>query len=98
MRQSRQKVTAPRHYTRAPITEALIDIQVDLPPQIKLKDFEAIQAGVKIDYPGRRSRISVRGELSAGEQLGATAQQKTTGYLFYSPDEKQVFQARLDGF
>ena len=91
-------MTAHRHYARAPITEALIDIQVDLPAEIELKDLEAIQAAIKTEYPGRRTRLTLRGEFSAGEQAGATARQKTMGYLFYSPDERQVFQARLDGF
>ncbi len=85
-------------YENAPITEALIDIRVELPSSATLSTFEAIHAEVKDCYPGKRKRIYVEGQFLVGQEPGATTKQTEMGFLFSSENGKQVFQARLDGF
>lgn len=87
-------------YENAPITEALIDIRVELPPAVTLLDLAPIHEVVKERYPRKRNRIYVQGQLSVGDEIGvgATAKQTPMGFTLTSDDEKQVFQARLDGF
>lgn len=87
------------HYENAPITEALIDIRVDLPVSVAaLQLLEAVHERVKDRYPGKKRRLYVEGRFSAGDEVGASARQTLVGFSFSSEDGKQVFQARRDGF
>jgi uncharacterized protein (TIGR04255 family) len=87
------------HYENAPITEALIDIRVELPTALAgLRVLESVHERVKSGYPGKKKRLYVQGQFSAGDQVGASATQTHTGFAFSSEDGKQIFQARLDGF
>ncbi len=85
-------------YEKAPITEALIDIRVELPSDVVLKTLEAIHGQVQDRYPGKKKRIYAQGQFSAGEEIGAVARQKEMGFVLRSEDGKQIFQVRLDGF
>ena len=87
-----------RQYSNAPITEALIDIQVELPAGTTLSALESAFDRIKERYPTKKKRIFFEGQFSGGEELGASAKQKHMGFAFYSADGKQIIQARLDGF
>lgn len=87
-----------RHYRNAPITEALIDLRVELPKRITVADLEKAYAQEKQAYPTKKNRNLVTGQMQFGEQVAAAASSKHIGFLFTSKDEKQIFQARLDGF
>lgn len=86
------------HYKRAPITEALIDIRVDLPSGSGFEKLKEIERFVTVDYP--KTQVRNRGEAAFhfGAEVKATAQQEPWGIFFYSSDEKQVLQTRMDGF
>ena len=87
-----------RHYSKAPITEALIDIQVQLPPSVNLGTLNGLFDEVKERYPRKRDRVYFQSQFVAGEAAASTSQHAVMGYSFHSQDERQVFQARLDGF
>jgi len=87
-----------RHYTIAPITEALIDIQVQLPPSVSLGRLNGLSDEVKEQYPKKKDRIYFQSQFVAGEATKSTSQHSVLGYSFHSQDERQDFQARLDGF
>ena len=95
---SQGKNTNPTHYSKAPLTEAVLDIRVELPSEITLQQLKDVQAGEKEKYPRREDIIIVVGHMSMGSQVGASAQQTHNGYRFVSQDSRQIFQARLDGF
>lgn len=86
-------------YPNAPITEAIIDIRVQLPEGTGVGELEKVQEGLEAAYPTKRKRMQAEFHGEMGER-GATAaaSSKQIGYVFKSRDEKQVFQARLDGF
>jgi uncharacterized protein (TIGR04255 family) len=87
------------HYENAPITEALIDIRVELPATTKgLQALESVHDRVKDRYPGKSKRIYLSGQFSAGDEVGASASQTPMGFAFNSEDGKPIFQARRDGF
>ena len=87
------------HYENAPITEALIDIQVELPDSVTgIQVLESVHDHVKNRYPGKKKRIHVQGQFSAGAEVGASATQTLMGFSFSSEDGKHIFQARRDGF
>jgi uncharacterized protein (TIGR04255 family) len=87
------------HYLKPPITEAIIDLRVDLPESTTIDDLERIHVGLETAYPTKKKRIY--GEVRA--QIGdhgavAAATSKQDGLLFSTQDGTYVFQARLDGF
>jgi uncharacterized protein (TIGR04255 family) len=85
-------------YENAPITEALIDIRVELPSGVTLKTLEAVHDKVKQVYPGKKKRVYVQGQFSAGDEVGAVAKQTVMGFALATKNGKQIFQVRLDGF
>lgn len=88
----------PKHYSKAPITEAIIDIRVSLSDQVKVSDLALMAEGEESSYPERRDRFYAEGRFQLGKDISASASSKHTGYVFYSEDKKQIFQAKLDGF
>lgn len=87
------------YYSRSPLTEAVIDIRVALPDTITLERLAQIRAGQEDSYPTRHNAIFVQGQLSVDPDVSpATGSRTHTGYRFVSQDERQVIQARLDGF
>lgn len=87
-------------FPKAPITEALIDIKVQLPGNVSLADLEDLHARVKDEYPGKKPRQVWEGAVQLKNQKEPL---KTThfgvdGYFFSTSDGRQVVQYRLDGF
>lgn len=87
-----------QHYPKAPITEAIIDLRVELPEKMTIHDLEKVHLGYENTYPTRKNRNLASGRMELGQKVSATASSRQIGFLFISGDEKQVFQARLDGF
>lgn len=86
---------------RAPITEALIDIRVQLAPEVGLENLGRLHDEVRDDYPTQDERRLVHAAFRMDPKKGAQVNAPppaVDGYVFKSVDGKQVFQARLDGF
>lgn len=86
------------HYSRAPLTEALLDIRATLPSDVNLNLLAGVQTGDEDAYPRREDLLFAEGAFTLGEQVSAAARQRAIGYRFWSADGKQFFQAQLDGF
>ncbi len=89
------------HLPKAPITEALIDIRVELPPGKGLADLSEVRDQLADQYPGCRERRRFHGKLSfkaSDPPVMDVSQEGLDGYLMTSADGRQVVQARLDGF
>ncbi len=86
------------HYSRAPITEALIDIRVNTGGKATLDDLAKVHASIDAEYPTRRNQVVVEGQMTAGAQVTAAARQTHIGYTCLNSDERQIVQVRLDGF
>ncbi len=89
---------AQKYYSRAPITEAVIDIQAQLPQEVKLDALAQVYSGLQAQYPKSEEMLIIQGQMIAGASVGATASQSQIGYRFFSKDQKQILQVRLDGF
>ncbi len=87
---------------RAPITEALIDIQIGADAAISVDSLAAFGEEIAPSYPGRIVINAFRAEFavtSTGVQdvsRGSAPQQ--LGFRFQNADATQVVQARTDGF
>lgn len=85
---------------KAPITEALIDIRIRVRDDLKIDQLYSICESISKEYPNKKERYQLEEKLEfkKGETPISTAAEIVDGYLFISADEKQIFQARLDGF
>jgi uncharacterized protein (TIGR04255 family) len=88
-------MTTSRHYSRSPITEAIIDFQVELPEGVGLADLERCQDST---YPGKKTLAVPVGPIEPGKEVSTSATSRRGGFLFATADEKQLFQARFNGF
>jgi len=85
-------------YPNAPITEAIIDLRVELSPDVGLEELRRAHAGQEQAYPEVRQLKCVSGRMHLGDEVTTTASTKPWGHLIRSGDGKQIYQARLDGF
>lgn len=87
-----------RHYDKAPIREAIIDIQIDRTVPLNLADLEILGNRVP-GYSERRDLFlrQVTGQFSTGQPT-ATIKQDQVGYQFIGEDGKQIAAFRLNGF
>jgi uncharacterized protein (TIGR04255 family) len=90
-------VTEP--YSKAPITEAIIDIQVKAAESASLSDLEKLQDREGGAYPDRKALMaaSVIVDPEAAE-FKAEANRVERGWAFMGADRRYGWQARLDGF
>jgi uncharacterized protein (TIGR04255 family) len=87
-----------RHLTRAPITEALIDIRINLPQEIDIARLKTIHASISKEYPQVKERVKGEFKFKLVEKSVETTPVSVYGFQYISSDGKQVVQARLDGF
>src|SRR5438128_6949079 len=86
------------HYNKAPITEALVDIRVELSSELRFEDLQAFKKHVSSDYPTEETRNLGEGMIQFGAAVQATVQQKPWGLMFRNSSNTQIVQVRLDGF
>jgi uncharacterized protein (TIGR04255 family) len=88
-----------RHYDKAPIKEAIIDIQIEKPPSLTLADIDKVGISLPRGYTKRQNLITgeLRGQFQDGK-LTATAKQEQMGYVFAGDEGKHVVQFRVNGF
>jgi uncharacterized protein (TIGR04255 family) len=90
-------MTSNIYYSNAPITEAVLDIQVTSAATVetlaKVNEGEA-------DYPKSDKLNAASGAMMFGPDTNtfATATSQPIGYLFRSGDGLYIYQARLNGF
>jgi len=87
-------------YSRPPVREALIDIQIDWLPAEVLPELEQLQTQLLPKYPTKKTRYKWEStfELRPADFIAAPRAQGAFGYLFGSTDKKQIIQFRRDGF
>jgi len=89
-------------FPHAPITEALIDISIELHSETNLELLNTIHDEIKDKYPKKEQRVIWKGEVKYKEgeipEISSPSSGGPIGYLFKSPDGKQIAQARLNGF
>jgi uncharacterized protein (TIGR04255 family) len=90
-------MTVGTHYPNAPITEAVIDIQVA--PQVNLDALEKSHIG-EAGYPTIEKLNAASGQMTFGPDANAfaAATSQPFGYLYRSLDQLQIYQARSNGF
>jgi uncharacterized protein (TIGR04255 family) len=95
-------MAAIRHLSRAPITEALFDFRVTLPPEFQAEAFNTIRERIRERYPvvEEMRRFEARFEFQADKGPISTQSESggLIGFRFRSEDGKDFAQFRRDGF
>jgi uncharacterized protein (TIGR04255 family) len=91
-----------QHYRNAPITEAVIDLRVEVPADLGLKNLRDVLAedAERERYPSKEALLLEGVQFARsgdGASTTSTVRQEI-GVRFHSTDGKYVFQARRDGF
>lgn len=91
-------MTQPGNYSRSPLTEALLDIQIARKGGIALEDLKKCHEKVKSEYPGIQPIRILAGTFEIGDSPASEVAAHEVGFRFVTPDFLQMFQARQDGF
>ena len=89
---------AARHYSRAPITEAILDLKVILPDKFPIEKFLEIHARIRDRFPTSEPIHVGSLAIQAGPEIEVDASRQHSGFLFRSKDGLRIFQATLQGF
>jgi uncharacterized protein (TIGR04255 family) len=89
---------ARRYYSKAPITEAIIDFRVVLSSDSTLANLCDLFPQLATDYPRQENSVIVESQITGGASVGAFANQTQVGYVYSSDDHKQILNAGLGGF
>ncbi len=86
-------------FQNPPITEALLDIRVNLSKETTLETLLFFQDEIKEHFPNKKERHSGTFQIKAGAAPEViTSPARADGYMFYAPDNKKIVQVRIDGF
>lgn len=94
-------MVTPRHLSRAPIVEAIIHLQVKLPPEIDHTKLLTFHELIKEQYPSRKARITGRFKIEVppgGFAKPELENKGIVGYILHSTNGKQIVQALVDNF
>lgn len=90
-----------RHYSRAPITEAIIDFRVALPEGFLADEFADLYSQIKDDFPIMQPFQTSMVTLDPGKPdspIKVGTSEQASGFLFRSRDNLRTFQATSGGF
>lgn len=87
-----------RHYKRAPITEAVVDLRVASMTAPQLALLERVGQDEAAAYPARTEIHRASGQMELGQRVTTAASSEQIGFRFAASDQKLIWQARTDGF
>ena len=88
-------------FPNAPITEAVLNINVQLPKETKVENLMNLYDNIKDRFSEKEEQHFFKSEFKLPKKGDPGEPQQTygtLGYLFRSPEEKKVVQSRIDGF
>lgn len=86
-------------YSRPPVREAIIDIQIDALPEEVLPKLKECGTEFESSYP--KTKTQYLGKISmkfSDADMTSEQNKQLLGYIFQSSDENRCVQLRLDGF
>ena len=86
-------------FPNAPITEAVIEILVQLPKNITITNLIKCHDSLKNRFPEVVEQRQIRADFQLGKKPSALpSKESTIGYLLKSSQDQKVIQSRLNGF
>jgi uncharacterized protein (TIGR04255 family) len=87
-----------RHYPRAPISEAIIDLRVAARDGLNIADLESVRKDEEAAYPESSPLEVALTTLKVGPGVAASATSEHVGYRFVSADRKVICLSQKAGF
>jgi uncharacterized protein (TIGR04255 family) len=91
-------INVHQHYRHAPITEALIDIQVTLPDANNIEILKTLRGDQESSYPEVQQQYIGKLEIQPGLKFDSVSEHQQLGFTFVSTEKQKLIQARLNGF
>ncbi len=88
-------------FPNAPITEALMDIIVQLPQETDPEQLERLYDHIKEKYPEKDKKYLFEARVEFAKEKEPDIERspaKFQGYIFKSSKEKKLIQAKINGF
>ncbi|HSN97756.1 MAG TPA: TIGR04255 family protein [Candidatus Nanopelagicales bacterium] len=82
----------------APITEAVLDLHVDLPPTVTLATLGGLASRLGAEFPDVRPIHRLQANLDLTEGGVASGSSETIGNIYWNTDKSMAVQVRLAGF
>lgn len=89
--------SSARHYDHAPILEALVGLQCELPAGTTLADVLGVHTRIKSEFPTREELVNFKIHIQPTSQSGLSSSE-AGGYRLISADAKQVVRTSLTDF
>lgn len=87
-----------KHYSKAPLTEAIIDLKVTLPSDVNIDTLSSIHPHIKELFPIKEEIHRSSITLQPVSETPINTTQQLFGFVFRSEDKLKIFQATLSGF
>lgn len=91
-------MSSRRHYTNAPITEAVVDLQADLPSDVSEDTLVALHETLKTEFPQSNRRMLRNFTMEFTGEPKSSVSESLNGLQLLDELGTRVMQARLDGF
>ena len=88
-------------YKHPPITEAILDLRVELPAEVTPEALQAFHNDIKSEFPESEEIFRFEGGFQFSKGFASTGSQLShqhIGYSFKPSDKTKVVQVRTDGF
>src|SRR3989339_321630 len=87
-------------FSKSPITEALLDIRVELPSSFDVSQFDSFYDKVKNRFPQKQKKMGIATHFRISETGMETDPSPSVpmGFLYRSSTDGKIVQARRDGF
>lgn len=92
-------MTAWERFEKAPIVEALLDIQVTFPSPVAPSRLESFHDAIRDRYPTKQNRTKWEGQIRVAElEVQQAVKRAAEGFMFRSEDSRRTVQVRQDGY
>jgi uncharacterized protein (TIGR04255 family) len=85
------------HFSRAPIIEAIINLEVALPESAH-DPVRSLGSLVSPEYPEAKDVVEMTAEMRPGQEPQGSFKSATIGVMYRSTAVPQLFQSRINGF
>jgi uncharacterized protein (TIGR04255 family) len=87
------------HYSKAPIIEAVVELQVIPKPDVTISDAQRVSEAEASAYPHVENRVSVENTVEmTGVAITNKVEQRQVGFVRKSSDQKQQFHSTIENF
>jgi len=88
------------NFSKPPLTEALLDIKVNLASNFDVNALEFFQKSIEKYFPIKQinTKWETKLQIKPGESLKFDAKDSRNGFIFKTANNEKLVQARMDGF